>query len=74
MKNRESVAAAIAGRRVLVTGGSGFIGRRVVAELSSDGAEVRVVDLQPHPDPSVDVVIGDIADRQVLDRALDGRL
>jgi UDP-glucose 4-epimerase len=72
MKNRESVAAAIAGRRVLVTGGSGFIGRRVVAELSSDGAEVRAVDLQPHPDPSVDVVIGDIADRQVLDRALEG--
>lgn len=63
---------AIAGRRVLVTGGSGFIGRRVVSELGSDGAQVRVIDLQPHPDPSVDIVIGDIAEREALDRALDG--
>jgi UDP-glucose 4-epimerase len=60
------------GRRVLVTGGSGFIGRHVVSELSYDGAQVRVLDLKPHPDPAVEVVIGDIADRQVLDRALEG--
>jgi UDP-glucose 4-epimerase len=68
----EEDGQSISGRRVLVTGGSGFIGRRVVAELTADGAQVRVVDLQPHPDPSVEVVIGDIADREVLDRALDG--
>ncbi len=60
------------GRRVLVTGGSGFIGRHVVAELSAGGAAVRVVDLQPHPDPAVDVVIGDIADPAVLASALEG--
>jgi UDP-glucose 4-epimerase len=60
------------GRRVLVTGGSGFIGRHVVSELTADGAQVRVVDLQPHPDPAVDVVIGDIADPAVLERAFDG--
>jgi UDP-glucose 4-epimerase len=60
------------GRRVLVTGGSGFIGRTVVAGLASDGAQVRVVDLKPHPDPSVDIVIGDIADREVMERALEG--
>jgi UDP-glucose 4-epimerase len=60
------------GRRVLVTGGSGFIGRHVVSELSGDGAQVRVVDLQPHPDPSVDVVIGDITDPSVLVQAFDG--
>jgi UDP-glucose 4-epimerase len=63
---------ALSGRRVLVTGGSGFIGRHVVRELSADGAEVRVVDLQPHPDPAVEIVLGDIADREVLDRAFDG--
>lgn len=60
------------GRRVLVTGGSGFIGRHVVARLTEAGAWVRVVDLQPHPDPAVDVVIGDIADPGVLARATEG--
>jgi UDP-glucose 4-epimerase len=60
------------GRRVLVTGGSGFIGRHVVSELTADGAQARVVDLQPHPDPAVDIVIGDIADPAVLAAAFDG--
>ena len=44
----------------------------MVSKLGGDGAEIRVVDLQPHPDPSVDVVIGDIADPDVLARAFDG--
>jgi UDP-glucose 4-epimerase len=60
------------GRRVLVTGGSGFIGRHVVSQLTADGAQVRVVDLQPHPDPAVDLVQGDIADPEVLARAFAG--
>lgn len=60
------------GRRVLVTGGSGFIGRHVVSQLTAGGAEVRVVDLQPHVDPSVEIVVGDIADPDVLARAFDG--
>ena len=60
------------GRRVLVTGGSGFIGRHVVAAMTAAGARVRVIDLQPHPDPDVDVVIGDIADPDALARAVEG--
>ncbi len=58
--------------RVLVTGGSGFIGRHVVSSLSAAGDEVRVLDLVPHPDPSVDIVQGDLADRDVVARGLDG--
>ncbi len=68
----DGVPGGLHGRRVVVTGGSGFIGRHVVAELQSAGARVRVVDLAPHPNPAVDIVLGDIADRQVLERTLDG--
>jgi UDP-glucose 4-epimerase len=67
-----SAGRSLAGRRILVTGGSGFIGRRVVSNLGAEGAEIRVVDLQEHPDSSVDVVIGDIAEPEVLVRAFDG--
>jgi UDP-glucose 4-epimerase len=66
------VSADLAGRRVLVTGGSGFIGRHVVADLREAGASVRIVDLKEHPDPSVDLVQGDIADREVLSEAFSG--
>jgi UDP-glucose 4-epimerase len=65
-------APALSGRRILVTGGSGFIGRHVVSDLITAGAYVRVVDLQPHPDPAVELVQGDIADRDVLDAAFEG--
>ena len=65
-------APQLEGRRVLVTGGSGFIGRHVVADLLGAGAHVRVVDLAPHPDPSVEVLQGDICDPQVVRDALEG--
>ena len=58
--------------KVLVTGGSGFIGRHVVRALREDGAAVRVIDLKPHPDPSVDIVQGDLGDPDALAAALDG--
>ena len=58
--------------RILVTGGSGFIGRQVVATLSSQGHEVRVVDLQPHADPDVELVQGDISGPKVIEAAFDG--
>ncbi len=43
-----------------------------MAKLSTAGAHVRVVDLQPHPDPEVDLVQGDIAETEVLESAFDG--
>jgi UDP-glucose 4-epimerase len=57
---------------VLVTGGSGFIGRQAVATLAAAGAHVRVVDLQAHPDPTVEIVRGDITDAEVIEAAFDG--
>jgi UDP-glucose 4-epimerase len=65
-------SSGLEGRRVLVTGGSGFIGRHAVAGLARAGAVVRVVDLKPHPDPAVDVVIGELGDAEVLDAAFAG--
>jgi UDP-glucose 4-epimerase len=44
----------------------------VVSDLATAGASVRVVDLQPHPDPEVEIVLGDVADREVLEAAFEG--
>ena len=68
--------------RVLVTGGSGFIGRRLVAALTSAGAEVAVADLKPFPgsaggaDPDgagsqpAEMVLGDLCDPAIAVRAV----
>ncbi len=67
-----SGADGLGGRRVLVTGGSGFIGRHVVSVLTAAGARVRVVDVKPHPDADVEIVRGDIAEPSVIDECFDG--
>jgi len=59
--------------RVLVTGGSGFIGRRLVAALLAAGAEVTVADKRPFPGgpgQEVRMVLGDLTDPLVAARAV----
>jgi UDP-glucose 4-epimerase len=68
----DSANSPLAGARVLVTGGSGFIGRHVVADLTAAGAAVRVLDLVAHPDPAVEVVRGDLIDPAVRAAAFEG--
>lgn len=55
--------------RILVTGGSGFIGTEVVRRLRARGDDVVVIDLNPFADPSVHCVVGDICDPGALAEA-----
>ncbi len=57
--------------RVLVTGGSGFIGRSVLEELLIRGHEVLSLDLV-EPSITVPFVIGDVRDPETLRNAAEG--
>ncbi|WP_197420232.1 NAD-dependent epimerase/dehydratase family protein [Mycobacterium sp. NAZ190054] len=61
--------------RVLVTGGSGFVGANLVTELLDRGLEVRAFDRVPSPlpaHPRLEVSTGDITDVGDVAAAVDG--
>ena len=61
--------------RVMVTGGSGFVGANLVTELLERGLWVRSYDrvASPLPDhPRLQTVLGDICDRESVAAAVDG--
>jgi len=66
-----------------VTGGAGFVGSHLVDALLAAGERVRVLDNldplahpsgapPPHLDPAAELVVGDLRDRESVDRALEG--
>lgn len=68
-------------RRVLVTGGAGYVGSVLVPKLLAKGYEVKVLDLYLYGEhvlddvkgnPSLEQIKGDIRDRVLLERVLPG--
>ncbi len=61
--------------KVLVTGGSGFIGSHVVDALQASGHEPRIFDIEPspfHAPEHVDTYLGELSDRGALGDAMTG--
>jgi len=64
-------------RKILVTGGTGFVGRRLVRRLVADGYAVRVLarklaNVEPLTDLGVEVSWGDVADLESFSQAFAG--
>lgn len=70
---------SLEGKRILITGGAGFIGSRLTRELAGLGAEVTIFDNlleQVHgPAPRIDLpatlIVGDVRDRAAMQGAVD---
>lgn len=63
--------------RTLITGGTGFIGRSLIGELSRRGEELIILcrkgtDCPGYPIPGTTILHGDILDRASIDRAMRG--
>lgn len=59
---KDEVLRTFSGRSVLVTGGTGLIGREIVRILAGAGARVKVVSLDRVALPDAEVVLGDLTD------------
>ena len=73
---RLALSAPVPPARVLVTGGTGWLGRAVVKRLRERGEPVRVLAHRPNPameeDPRIHLVYGDLGDPQAVERAVKG--
>jgi len=58
--------------RCLIIGGAGMLGHEIVTRLLAENKTVRVLDLEPLDDPRVELLVGDIRDRSIVERACEG--
>lgn len=61
--------------KILVTGGSGFLGSHVADALTGAGHDVTIIDIQesPYLQTSQKMVVGDLLDRELLEEAVEGQ-
>ena len=64
-------------RNILITGGTGYVGGRLLPILESNGYVVRCMSRRPlklstSPGSSTETVVADVLDQESLDQALDG--
>ena len=62
-------------KKVLITGGAGFLGINLVRHLLSRGYEVASLDVEPFDYPErdrVQIIRGDIRNKAIVDRAIQG--
>ena len=58
--------------RCLVIGGAGMLGYEIVRQLVATGRQVRILDLEPAPDPICEARVGDIRSRKDVTAACAG--
>lgn len=60
------------GSKLLITGGSGYFGTVLADQARAEGHDVRIFDLNPPADTSLEYVAGDVREEEDLREACDG--
>lgn len=58
--------------KILVTGGTGFLGKRLVDRLIEEGDEVTVLSNEKHESLRIKFVQGNILDKETIEKAVEG--